>query len=87
MMSTVAVQSNHSQNNQSWNVKPAKPWQIRPRQLAENIGIVVLILVLTPFLLDRTPLNGKLGGAFIIFIYIFNDIKNSFKKNFSRARP
>mgnify|MGYP003345208595 FL=1 len=67
MMSTVAVQSNHSQNNQSWNVKPAKPWQIRPRQLAENIGIVVLILVLTPFLLDRTPLNGKLGGAFIIF--------------------
>ena len=68
MMSTVAVQSNHSQKNQSLNVKPAKPWQMRPRQLIANIGLIVLIMLLTPYLLDQTALNGKLGGAFIIFI-------------------
>lgn len=52
----------------NWNVKPAKPWQIRPRQLVENLALIALILLLTPFLLNQTALNGKLGGAFIVFI-------------------
>jgi len=47
-------------------VKPQKPWRLDRKQLALNGGVFFLAIFLTPLLLNLTPLNGKLGGAFIL---------------------
>ena len=49
-------------------VKPQKPWRLDRKQLALNGGVFFLAIFLTPLLLNLTPLNGKLGGAFIFIV-------------------
>jgi len=51
-----------------FDTKPQKPWQLGTREIALNVGVFVGALVLTPIILKITPLNGKLGAAFIIFV-------------------
>ncbi|MEI8184730.1 MAG: phosphate ABC transporter permease PstA [Actinomycetes bacterium] len=46
-------------------VKPQKPWRLDRKQIVLNSGVFVLAIALTPILIDATPLNGKLGSAFI----------------------
>ena len=49
-------------------VKPQKPWRLDAKQLALNGMVFLLAILLTPVLLNLTPLNGKLGGAFIFVV-------------------
>lgn len=49
-------------------VKPQKPWRLDAKQLALNGAVFLLAILLTPVLLNLTPLNGKLGGAFIFVV-------------------
>ncbi|GDX21331.1 phosphate transport system permease protein PstA [Actinomycetes bacterium] len=49
-------------------VKPQKPWRLDAKQLALNGMVFFLAILLTPVLLNLTPLNGKLGGAFIFVV-------------------
>ncbi len=49
-------------------VKPQKPWRLDSKQLATNGGVFLLAVLLTPVVLNITPLNGKLGAAFIFVV-------------------
>ena len=49
-------------------VKPQKPWRLDSKQLTLNGAVFLLAILLTPVLLNVTPLNGKLGGAFIFVV-------------------
>ncbi len=49
-------------------VKPQKPWRLDSKQLAINGGVFLLAVLLTPVVLNITPLNGKLGAAFIFVV-------------------
>jgi len=49
-------------------VKPQKPWRLDSKQLALNGAVFLIAILLTPVLLNVTPLNGKLGGAFIFVV-------------------
>ena len=49
-------------------VKPQKPWRLDSKQLAINGGVFLLAILLTPVVLNITPLNGKLGAAFIFVV-------------------
>jgi phosphate transport system permease protein len=49
-------------------VKPQKPWQLSPKEISLNVAVFAAAILLTPVLLKVTPLNGKLGAAFIIFV-------------------
>jgi phosphate transport system permease protein len=49
-------------------VKPQKPWRLDAKQLALNGMVFLLAILLTPVLLNLTPLNGKLGGTFIFVV-------------------
>ena len=51
-------------------VSPRKPWRLGRKQLAVNAAVFIATLLLTPILLNATPLNGKLGAAFIFFVLI-----------------
>ena len=50
-------------------VKPQKPWRLDRKQILLNTAVFVLAIALTPILIDITPLNGKLGSAFI-FVFL-----------------
>lgn len=54
--------------NTDFNVAPQKPWRLGSKEIAANILVFVLCIVATPILLKITPLSGKLGGAFILFV-------------------
>jgi phosphate transport system permease protein len=49
-------------------VKPQKPWRLDSKQLAINGGVFLLAVLLTPVVLNITPLNGKLGASFIFVV-------------------
>ena len=49
-------------------VKPQKPWRLDSKQLALNGAVFLIAILLTPVLLNVTPLNGKLGGALIFVV-------------------
>ena len=49
-------------------VKPQKPWRLDSKQLALNGAVFLIAILLTPVLLNLTPLNGKLGGTFIFVV-------------------
>jgi phosphate transport system permease protein len=51
-------------------VAPRKPWRLGRKQLAVNAAVFIATLLLTPVLLAATPLNGKLGAAFIFFVLV-----------------
>ena len=51
-------------------VAPRKPWRLGRKQLAVNAAVFIATLLLTPVLLKATPLNGKLGAAFIFFVLV-----------------
>jgi phosphate transport system permease protein len=50
-------------------VKPQKPWRLDRKQILLNTAVFMLAIALTPILIDITPLNGKLGSAFI-FVFL-----------------
>ena len=50
------------------NAAPQKPWRLGRKQVATNLTIFALAVIATPVLLKITPLSGKLGGAFILFV-------------------
>ena len=50
------------------NAAPQKPWRLGRKQVATNLIIFALAVIATPVLLKITPLSGKLGGAFILFV-------------------
>ena len=49
-------------------VKPQKPWRLDSKQLSINGGVFLLAVLLTPVVLNITPLNGKLGASFIFVV-------------------
>ena len=49
-------------------VKPQKPWRLDSKQFAINGGVFLLAVLLTPVVLNITPLNGKLGASFIFVV-------------------
>ena len=53
-----------------FNVSPRKPWRLGRKQLAVNAAVFIATILLTPVLLNATPLNGKLGAAFIFFVLV-----------------
>jgi phosphate transport system permease protein len=52
----------------STSVKPTKPWKLDNKQIGINSIAFLAVLVLTPAVVAITPLKGKLGAAFVIFV-------------------
>ena len=53
---------------QNFTAVPQKPWAIGRNQVLINLAVFIGCIVVTPFLLDVTPLSGKLGAAAIFLM-------------------
>ncbi|PHX75428.1 MAG: phosphate ABC transporter, permease protein PstA [Actinobacteria bacterium] len=42
-------------------VSPQKPWKLSPREVAINASTILIALILSPIIVQVTPLKGKLG--------------------------
>ncbi len=62
-MSTATSAATYSRD-----VKPLKPWNLDRRQLSINFVAALFVIALTPLVVAITPLKGKLGAAFVVFL-------------------
>ena len=50
------------------NVRPTKPWRLDRKQLIINSSAFLVVLAMTPAVVAVTPLKGKLGATFVLFV-------------------